>query len=219
MADLRSTSPNIKIMYLSPEDLKTQEKQDLLNKLYCANQLSMFAIDECHCISSWGHEFRPAYLQLSNLKARFSKVPIMALTATATPEVRNDICHLLFGDEASTSSSSSSSSSSFPSHSLMPASTASREKGKLKLIVENFDRPNIVYFVKYKETIKDINANIINFVAKFRNESGMCVRLNNFFINYKDIQRLQPSMTKVAPSPSLCSPFYLHIKSLSPTHA
>lgn len=54
-----------------------------------------FVIDEAHCISQWGHDFRPDYKKLSELRHKFSGVPIMALTATATPRVRADILNQL----------------------------------------------------------------------------------------------------------------------------
>ncbi len=77
----------IKILYIAPERLVMPEFLQFLQGL----KVSLLAIDESHCISEWGHDFRPEYRQLRLLKEKFPKVPIMALTATATPVVQEDI--------------------------------------------------------------------------------------------------------------------------------
>lgn len=76
-----------KLVYIAPERMVSAEFLEKLSSI----DVSMFAIDEAHCISQWGHEFRPEYRQLSLLKDKFPRVPIMALTATATRGVENDI--------------------------------------------------------------------------------------------------------------------------------
>jgi ATP-dependent DNA helicase RecQ len=81
----------IKILYVAPERLILSEFLSFLTRL----KISLIAIDEAHCISEWGHEFRPAYRQLKVLKELFPEVPLMALTATAVPEVQADIIALL----------------------------------------------------------------------------------------------------------------------------
>jgi ATP-dependent DNA helicase RecQ len=82
---------DIKILYVAPERLMLSEFLSFLTRL----KISLIAIDEAHCISEWGHEFRPAYRQLKVLKDLFPRVPLMALTATAVPEVQADIIALL----------------------------------------------------------------------------------------------------------------------------
>ncbi|MBP1910575.1 DNA helicase RecQ [Methanolobus bombayensis] len=76
----------IKILYVAPERLTMSGTITLLKSL----DVSLFAIDESHCISEWGHDFRPEYRKLNFLKKKFPDVPIIALTATATPKVRED---------------------------------------------------------------------------------------------------------------------------------
>ena len=81
------TANRVKILYVAPERLMMT---DTLGLLKDAN-VSLFAIDEAHCISEWGHDFRPEYRKLKTLRGKFPSVPMIALTATATPKVRNDI--------------------------------------------------------------------------------------------------------------------------------
>ena len=77
----------IKLLYVSPEKLMTRDFYRLLQM----TEISLFAIDEAHCISAWGHDFRPEYTKMNFLKKSFPKVPIMALTATADKTTRKDI--------------------------------------------------------------------------------------------------------------------------------
>ena len=84
----------LKLLYIAPESLQ------VLDRFLTEETISLIAIDEAHCISSWGHDFRPAYTQLGYLKKRFSKTPIVALTATADKATRHDICQQLNIPEA-----------------------------------------------------------------------------------------------------------------------
>ena len=78
---------DFKFLYLSPERLHTELFQARLAKM----KVNLLAIDEAHCISQWGYDFRPAYLQISELRKQLPRVPVLALTATATPRVVDDI--------------------------------------------------------------------------------------------------------------------------------
>jgi hypothetical protein len=89
---LQVNGPSIKLLYVTPEKIKAnQTLNDALESLYQKGNLSRFVIDEAHCVSGWGHDFRPDYCELKKLKQRFPGIPFMALTATATPRVRTDV--------------------------------------------------------------------------------------------------------------------------------
>jgi ATP-dependent DNA helicase RecQ len=78
---------NFKFLYLSPERLENKLFLERLSKM----KVSLLAIDEAHCISQWGYDFRPSYLKIAEIREKIPDVPVLALTATATPEVVKDI--------------------------------------------------------------------------------------------------------------------------------
>ena len=80
-----------KLLYVSPERLRQRRFIEHLRKM----KVSFFAIDEAHCVSQWGYDFRPPYLQVADVRQYHPSVPLLALTATATPQVEADICALL----------------------------------------------------------------------------------------------------------------------------
>ena len=94
-----AVSGKYKLLYLAPERL---ESQDFLEDLYSMD-IPLVAVDEAHCISQWGHDFRPSYRHIQELINSLPQRPmVLALTATATPKVREDICDLLGIDEENT---------------------------------------------------------------------------------------------------------------------
>lgn len=84
-------SGNLRFLYLSPERLQTETFRNMLPEM----PVQTLAVDEAHCISQWGYDFRPPYLQIADVRQFFSEVPVIALTATATPEVTADIMEKL----------------------------------------------------------------------------------------------------------------------------
>lgn len=88
-------SGDVKLLYVAPERLLSDNFLQFLDTARSQIGLAGFAIDEAHCVSEWGHDFRPEYRQLSQLRHRYRDVPVMALTATATDRVRQDIVQQL----------------------------------------------------------------------------------------------------------------------------
>lgn len=80
-------SGQTKLLYVAPESLTKEDNINLLKQL----KISFYAVDEAHCISEWGHDFRPEYRRINPIVQEIGKAPVIALTATATPKVQNDI--------------------------------------------------------------------------------------------------------------------------------
>jgi ATP-dependent DNA helicase RecQ len=83
----RCIDGELQFLYVSPERLKTERFLNAINKM----NLGLMAVDEAHCISQWGYDFRPSYLQIAEIRQFLPNIPVIALTATATPEVCDDI--------------------------------------------------------------------------------------------------------------------------------
>lgn len=136
----------ISLLYISPEKLVTSYFLQFLRGL----EISLFAVDEAHCISSWGHNFRPEYTQLGVLKREFSGVPIVALTATADKITRRDILHQLAIPDAKTFLSS------FDRPNLSLAVQPGRKKFEriVHFLRGRKDQSGIIYCLSRKSTEK-----------------------------------------------------------------
>jgi ATP-dependent DNA helicase RecQ len=92
----RLKNGEVKLLYVAPETLIMPKTRKLLDNM----KVDLFTIDEAHCISEWGHDFRPDYRELKNIRAEFPDAACLALTATATPRVREDIKKVLDFDDS-----------------------------------------------------------------------------------------------------------------------
>ncbi|GAB4818307.1 hypothetical protein N2152v2_005353 [Parachlorella kessleri] len=92
-ADWEDTS--LRLLYTTPESLCRDQLRELLLEAHRLGKISSFAIDEAHCVSEWGHDFRPSYLALGEVRDLFKGVPVIAVTATATQQVRKSLIEQL----------------------------------------------------------------------------------------------------------------------------
>jgi len=95
LRDLTCGHPITRLLYVTPEQCTSESFRRHIAVVHRQRELSRIAIDEAHCISEWGHDFRPSFKELSFFKKQYPDTPLMCLTATATPRVRNDIISTL----------------------------------------------------------------------------------------------------------------------------
>lgn len=95
LADLQCGHPHTRLLYVTPEYCQMDNFRRILRIIHTHRELARIAIDEAHCISEWGHDFRPSFQSLCWFKEAFPDVPVIAVTATATKRVRTDIINTL----------------------------------------------------------------------------------------------------------------------------
>jgi ATP-dependent DNA helicase RecQ len=133
-----------KMLYVAPETLTKAENLEFFSEL----PISFFAVDEAHCISEWGHDFRPEYRRLREMMDRISEhVPVIALTATATPKVQSDIIKNLGLRN--------------------PA-----------IFISSFNRPNLYYEIQPKVKKEQTIKSIVKFISQNKGKSGIIYTLN-----------------------------------------
>ena len=121
---------DIKILYVSPERLSSELFQTKLRHMH----VSFITVDEAHCISQWGYDFRPSYLEIAKIRKLIPKAPVLALTATATPQVVEDIQYRL----------------------------ANKEERQFNVFRMSFERKNLVYVVRQATDKRDQLIHILN---------------------------------------------------------
>ncbi len=82
---------DLDLLYVAPETVMTESFLERLREIAAGDGIALFAIDEAHCVSQWGHDFRPEYVELARLRELFPNVPLIACTATADPQTRDDV--------------------------------------------------------------------------------------------------------------------------------
>ncbi|MFC4263138.1 DNA helicase RecQ [Ferruginibacter yonginensis] len=138
------TTGKTKMLYVAPETMTKEDNIEFFKTL----NISFFAVDEAHCISEWGHDFRPEYRRLKEMTELISPtIPIIALTATATPKVQSDIVKNL-------------------------------GLRNPNIFVSSFNRANLYYEIQPKINVDQTNKSIVRFIQQHKNKSGIVYTLN-----------------------------------------
>ncbi len=159
-------SGKTKLLYVAPESLTKEENIDFLRQI----KISLFAVDEAHCISEWGHDFRPEYRRIRPLIDQIGRTPIIALTATATPKVQHDIQKNLGMPDAQVFKSSFNRPNLF--YEVRPK-TANVEKDIIKFIRQHEGKSGIIYCLSRKKVEKLAETLNVNGIKALPYHAGM----------------------------------------------
>jgi ATP-dependent DNA helicase RecQ len=154
-----------KLLYVAPESLTKEENIDFLQKIV----ISFYAVDEAHCISEWGHDFRPEYRRIRPIIDRIGRAPIIALTATATPKVQHDIQKNLGILDASEFKSSFNRPNLY--YDVRPKIDATREI--IKYIKQNSGKSGIIYCLSRKKVEELAQTLQVNGIKALPYHAGM----------------------------------------------
>ena len=158
-----------KILYVAPESLTKEENVQLLRSV----RISFFAIDEAHCISEWGHDFRPEYRRIRHLVDDIGRAPIIALTATATPKVQSDILKNLGIQDARVFKSSFNR----PNLYYEVRDKMDAEKDIIRFIRQNAGKSGIIYCLSRKKVEEMANLLNLNGIKALPYHAGLEARL------------------------------------------
>ena len=176
----------LKLLYVAPESLVKEEFIDFLQQA----KVSFMAVDEAHCISEWGHDFRPEYRRIKEMITRLGSVPIIALTATATPKVRQDIIHNLHIEDADIFLTSFNRENLY--YEIRPKINNNHATTEIiKYVKQNLGKSGIVYCLsrrKVEENAEILNVNGIKAVPYHAGlDSSTRTKHQDMFLN-EDVQ-------------------------------
>jgi ATP-dependent DNA helicase RecQ len=158
-------SGTTKLLYVAPESLTKEENIEFLKKV----EISFYAIDEAHCISEWGHDFRPEYRRIRPIVDRIGRSPMIALTATATPKVQHDIQKNLGILDATIFKSSFNRPNLY--YDVRPKAHATREI--IRYIKENSGKSGIIYCLSRKKVEQLAETLVVNGIKALPYHAGM----------------------------------------------
>ena len=162
-------SGKTKLLYVAPESLTKEENIQLLREV----KISFYAVDEAHCISEWGHDFRPEYRRIRTLVEQIGRAPIIALTATATPKVQSDILKNLGIPDAAVFKSSFNR----PNLYYEIRDKVDPEKDLIKFIRQNAGKSGIIYCLSRKKVEEMAELLCINGIKALPYHAGLDAKL------------------------------------------